>query len=341
MSQSAPESALPVLALTMGDVNGIGPEVLAKALARPEPWGWCRPLVLGSVAALAEARRFAPDCPEPVAGEEPLPRTQGVAVFEADMTAPVRRPGVLDVEAGRCAGAWIEEAVRRCQDGRAAGMVTCPIHKVGFQGAGYAFAGHTDMIADLCGAKDYRMCLFTETMRIVHISAHCSLRAALDAVETERIIDTIEIADGALRRIGFAEPRIAVAGLNPHAGEGGAFGREEIETIGPAVEACVARGMKCTGPYPPDTVFRRMAQREFDVVIAMYHDQGHIPLKLIAMEEGVNVTLGIPIVRTSVDHGTAYEIAGQGVADESSLVAALKLAAQFAGSTTPAEARHA
>jgi 4-hydroxythreonine-4-phosphate dehydrogenase len=320
-----------LLAITMGDVNGIGPEILAKSLARPEPWAWCQPLVVGSVDALEEARRFAPECPVPIAGDAPVPRVVGVAVCEAGQPTPERRPGELDVEAGRAAAEWIIAATRRCLDGRVAGMVTCPIHKVGFQRAGYDFAGHTDLIAHLCGIQDYRMCLFADEMRIVHNSAHCSLLDAIAAITTPRIVDSVHIADSALRRMGIASPRIAVAGLNPHAGEAGAFGREEIEAIRPAIQACRERGMNCSGPYPPDAVFRLMQRGDFDVVIAMYHDQGHIPLKLIAMDKGVNVTLGIPIVRTSVDHGTAYEIAGKGVADESSLIAAVRLAAQLAG----------
>jgi 4-hydroxythreonine-4-phosphate dehydrogenase len=210
-------------------------------------------------------------------------------------------------------------------------MVTCPITKEGLRQAGYPYSGHTPLIAEMTGAKDYRMCLFTDRLRIVHITAHLSLRDALDAVKTPRILRSIRVADEALHHMGIAQPRIAVAGLNPHAGEVGAFGREEIDEIEPAVKAACAEGLDCSGPHPPDTVFRRMNEGEFDVVVAMYHDQGHIPLKLIAMDEGVNVTLGIPIVRTSVDHGTAFDIAGSGVAREQSLCAAVRFAAQLTG----------
>ncbi len=173
------------------------------------------------------------------------------------------------------------------------------------------------------------MCLFTDTMRIVHITGHLSLAEALAAVKKERIIESVQIGYAALKKLGLPSPRIAVAGLNPHAGEEGAFGQEEIDEIRPAVEACQALGIPCDGPFPPDTVFRKMQAGQYQMVIAMYHDQGHIPLKLMAMDEGVNVTLGIPIVRTSVDHGTAFDIAGKGEASASSLVAATRLAAKL------------
>jgi 4-hydroxythreonine-4-phosphate dehydrogenase len=323
----------PVLALTMGDINGIGPEVLVKALARPEVWAACQPIVLGSVAVFERARTLAPACPPArrVKGvEEAVDAAGWVPVYEGECTVPALQPGVVDAAAARCVIAWITQATDWAMAGAVAGIVTCPIHKEGLAKAGCRHVGHTDLIADLTGGHDYRMCLFAENLRIVHITGHLSLRDALDAVKRERFVASVQIADGALRRMGFDRPRIAVAGLNPHAGEAGAFGREEIDEIAPAVAEARALGIECTGPYPPDTLFGRMRAGEFDLVIAMYHDQGHIPLKLIAMDEGVNVTLGIPVVRTSVDHGTAYDIAWQGRAREHSLVAAVTLAARLA-----------
>ena len=333
---SAEKTLPPVLALTMGDVNGVGPEILAKALARPEPWQWCRPVVFGSVRALDGALRFAPDCPPPLAADDvasALAVTGAVPVVECGEPGPDPRPGMLDPAAGAAAVAWIEAAVLEATAKRIAGMVTCPISKECIIQAGCAHTGHTTLIAAMTGALDYRMCLFTDTMRIVHITAHMSLRDAIDRVRKDRILRTIDITHDALRRMGMPRPRVAVAALNPHAGEAGAFGREEIDEIAPAVEEALAAGMDCSGPWPPDTVFRRMQLGEFDAVIAMYHDQGHIPLKLIAMDEGVNVTLGIPIVRTSVDHGTAFDIAGKGMAREHSLCAAIRMAAQLTGWT--------
>ena len=331
---SAEKNLPPVLALTMGDVNGVGPEILAKALARPEPWQWCRPVVFGSVRALDDALRFAPGCPPPVAAEDiamALTVRNAVPVIEWGEPGPDPRPGTLDPEAGAAAVAWIEAAVRQATAKRVAGMVTCPISKECIIQAGCAHTGHTTLIAAMTSALDYRMCLFTDTMRIVHITAHMSLRDAISRVRMDRILRTIHITDDALRRMGMPRPRVAVAALNPHAGEAGTFGSEEIDEIAPAIEGACAAGVDCSGPWPPDTVFRRMQLGEFDAVVAMYHDQGHIPLKLIAMDEGVNVTLGIPIVRTSVDHGTAFDIAGKGLAREHSLCAAIRMAAQLTG----------
>ena len=329
----------PILAITLGDINGVGPEVLAKALARPEPWQACQPLVVGDAGALDRARAFAPDCPAPapVSNAEAAREAEGVPVLAVGPPAPMERPGVIDPAAGACAAAWIEAAVRMAMDGAVDGIVTCPINKHCLHQGGFAYAGHTDFVAALTGTQDYRMSLFAGNMRAVHISSHCSLREALAQVEQGRIETTVRITAEALARLGLARRHIAVAGLNPHAGEEGAFGAEEQRIIAPAVAVCREAGVDCSGPYPPDTVFRRMRQGEFDAVVAMYHDQGHIPLKLVAMEEGVNVTLGIPIVRTSVDHGTAYDIAGKGVASEASLCAAIALAAQLSGAPASAE----
>jgi 4-hydroxythreonine-4-phosphate dehydrogenase len=255
---------------------------------------------------------------------------QKVPVYDAGITAPAPRPGQLDPEAGRAAVEWTIAATRLVIDGVVDAIVTCPINKEGIHKAGYHYNGHTELIAELAGAPDYKMSLFAGNMRIVHITTHLSLRDAVNEVKTDRILTTIRVAHAALLRLGLPQRRIAVAGLNPHAGEAGAFGREEIDEIEPAIRAAKAEGIDCSGPYPADTIFRRMQDNEFDLVVAMYHDQGHVPLKLIAMDEGVNVTLGLPIVRTSVDHGTAYEIAGKGVAREASLMSALRLAAEFA-----------
>lgn len=316
----------------MGDINGVGPEILAKAMARPEARALCRPIVLGDAAVYERCRVFAPGAP-PAATVNSLAEAEeadGLPFLSCGVAAPAYAPGTMTAEAGAAAVAWVREGVRLCLAGEADGMVTGPISKEGIHLAGFPYPGHTDLIAEMTESPDYRMCLFTDTMRIVHISSHCSLREALDFVTTDRIADSIRIGAAALDELELPKRRIAVAGLNPHAGENGAFGREEIDIIAPAVARCAAEGVACTGPYPPDTVFGRMRSGEFEMVIALYHDQGHIPLKLIAMDEGVNVTLGIPIVRTSVDHGTAYDLAGTGAAREHSLVAAIRHAALLA-----------
>lgn len=267
---------------------------------------------------------------ERFAGIPAIERFSTVPVYEAGISAPPHHPGQLDPEAGRAAVEWTKAAVRLAMDGVVDGIVTCPINKEGIHKAGYHYNGHTELIAEMTGAPDYTMSLFAGNMRIVHITTHLSMRDAIDQVKKDRILTTIRVAHDALCRLDLPRRHIAVAGLNPHAGEAGAFGREEIDEIEPAIRAAQAEGIDCSGPYPADSIFRRMRDGEFDLVVAMYHDQGHVPLKLIAMDEGVNVTLGIPIVRTSVDHGTAYDIAGKGVAREESLLAALRLAAEFA-----------
>lgn len=323
---------VPRLLFTMGDINGIGPEILAKAMARPEAGALCRPIILGDAAIYERCRRFAPGAPAgiAVASIAEAETVDGLPFLTCGVAPLDYRPGTLDAKAGGAAVAWVREAVRLCVNGEADGMVTGPISKEGIHLAGFPYPGHTDLIAEMTDSPDYRMCLFTDSMRIVHISSHCSLRQALDFVTTDRISDSIRIGAAALDELELPLRRIAVAGLNPHAGENGAFGREEIDIIAPAVARCAAEGIACSGPYPPDTVFGRMRSGEFEMVIAMYHDQGHIPLKLIAMDEGVNVTLGIPIVRTSVDHGTAYDLAGTGKAREHSLIAAIRHAALLA-----------
>ena len=321
-----------ILALTMGDINGVGPEILAKAFCDTRLFDFATPVVLGCVNAYEEAR---------VETHSGLPSIQvdsldaardisdGLPFLRCDVVAPRRVPGRLSADAGRAAMQWLDLAIELAKAGDVVGIVTGPINKEGIHLAGYTARGHTDFIAEKTASPDYRMCLFTEDTRLVHISDHVSLRESLDYVTVDRIVESVRIGFDALKRVDDTGRDIAVAGLNPHAGEAGAFGREEIDTIAPAVEQCRAEGIPCSGPYSPDTVFKRALDGEFAMVIAMYHDQGHIPLKLAKMDEGVNVTLGIPIVRTSVDHGTAYDIAGKNMVSEKSLCVAYKMAAQL------------
>ncbi len=328
-----------MIAITMGDINGIGPEILAKVFSAGELLCECRPVVFGSAEVFDRARAHtgAPRAARVSSVAEAAGVRGAVPFIECGAPVPRYRPGLLDPEAGRCAMIWLEAAVDGAIAGAVSALVTCPINKEGIHRAGYAIQGHTDYIAGRTGSPEWRMCLFAGAMRIVHITGHMSLRRALDHVRAPRIAESVRIGHRALARLGIARPRIAVAGLNPHAGEAGAFGDEEREEVLPAIETCAAEGIDCTGPYSPDAVFAKMRDGEFDMVIALYHDQGHIPLKLIAMDEGVNVTLGIPIVRTSVDHGTAYDIAGTGRAREHSLRAAIALAARMAA--CPGEAK--
>ena len=328
-------SAKPVLAITMGDPAGIGPEVTLKALEHPEVWEICRPVVIGDARRLAEAARVV-HSRLPVRGVQSVSELgeQESAVYVLDLAnvEPGLPLGRVSPAAGRAAYEYIEHAVRLALSGEAAAVVTGPLNKEALHAAGLKFAGHTEILADLCGVKGTVMMLVAGALRVSHVSTHVSLRQAIERVTVERILHVVRLTHAAVAslRVVPAEPRIAVAGLNPHAGESGLFGSEEQEIIEPAVSRARSEGFDVRGPVPPDTVFYRAGQGEFDAVIAMYHDQGHIPVKLAGFAEGVNVTLGLPIIRTSVDHGTAFDIVGTGRADERSMLAALRLAAQMA-----------
>lgn len=305
------------LIVSAGDPAGIGPEITVRALADPAVEDLGEIAVAGDPVQLRGlAARFG--VPEPRV--EPAGDAGGV------------QPGELSAAGGRAAVAAIRRAVELIQAGRYDALVTAPINKEALRLAGFAWPGHTEMLADLAGVADVRMLLLSGKLRVVHVTTHRSLRSAIEAATRDRVLRTIELAVAAGHLLGAERPRVAVAGLNPHAGEGGLFGDEEVREIGPAVEAARRAGLDASGPWPPDTVFWRAATGAFDVVVAMYHDQGHIPVKLSGFEDGVNVTLGLPFPRSSVDHGTAFDIAGKGQARWSSMVAALRVGAQMARS---------
>ena len=241
------------------------------------------------------------------------------------------RWGEPDVATGKAMGGYIEEAVRLADQGVVAGIVTCPITKLALSKAGYKYPGHTEMLASLTGSTDYAMMMAGSRLKVTLVSIHIALAEVAKLINTENIFGMIGITIRSLQEdFGIAEPRLAVAGLNPHAGEGKMFGDEEERLISPAIDLALAEGWQVSGPFPPDTLFNKAAAGEFDAVVCMYHDQGLIPFKLLHFEDGVNVTLGLPIIRTSVDHGTAYDIAGQNKANAASLVAAYGLAGQIA-----------
>jgi 4-hydroxythreonine-4-phosphate dehydrogenase len=323
----------PLLAITMGDPAGVGPEVTARALDRPEVWEACRPLVVGDAPCMEEAVHI-------VGSRRPVRAISSPAEAGTDHSLDVLDLANVDVsqlvrgqvsaQAGQAAYEYIQRAVHLALKDEVAGVVTAPINKEALHAAGVRYAGHTEILADLCGAKGVAMMLVAGQMRVSHVTTHVSLRDAVERVTVERILRVAHLTHTALARMGVTKPCIALAGLNPHAGERGLFGNEEQDIIRPAVETAQALGCNVLGPFSPDSVFLRASQGEFDAVIAMYHDQGHIPIKLLGFHEGVNVTLGLPIIRTSVDHGTAFDIVGTGRADERSLVAALRLAAQMA-----------
>ena len=324
----------PFLGLTIGDPAGIGPEIVAKTLTQEEVRVACRPLVIGEAGIMRRAIRLCHLDLSVRAIASPTEATGDPGLLEVldlkNIDATSCPSGVLSPQCGRAAVEYLYKAIDLAMARELDGVVTAPINKEAMVQAGFKYEGHTELFAQRTGTKDYAMMLVVGRMRVIHVSAHASLRSACEKVKKGRILTTIRLAHQALRDVGSRKKRIAVAGLNPHAGEGGLFGREEIDEIAPAIEAAKAEGLEASGPYSPDTLFYRLKGGEFDAVVAMYHDQGHIPLKLIGFDRGVNVTVGLPIIRTSVDHGTALDIAGTGTANPRSMVEAILLAAKFA-----------
>lgn len=329
-----PTTALPLLAITMGDPSGIGPEVVLKALAHEQVYTRCRPLVVGDRRILERAAWWlgqrAPNCVavgDPTAGS--YQHGTLCLIDLANAPPPSCLPGTVSKVSGR---AGVECVLRACDlalAGTVDAMVTAPLNKDAMNQAGFAYAGHTELLAERTGADKVGMLLVSEQLRVVHVSTHIALAEAIGRVERRRISEVIDLAARSCRALGIAEPRIAVAGLNPHAGEGGLFGDQEQTEIRPAIAEARENGLNVSDPQPPDTVFLRAVRGEYDIVVAMYHDQGHIPMKLLAFDSGVNISVGLPIIRTSVDHGTAFDIAGSGQASEESLLAAIEVAVQM------------
>ena len=327
------ENTRPVLAITLGDPAGIGPEIVARVLCEEETFALCRPLAVGSAGALIEGARAAGVdlCVRRAASAGEAGGTPGEArVLEpADAEMAGVRVGELSADAGRIGVESVLLAARLALAGAVAALVTAPLNKEAIRLAGYPYAGHTELLGEVCGVPNPGMLLVNGNLRVVHVSTHVSLAEAVRRATRDRVLRAVHLAADAARLLGV-QGAIAVAGINPHAGEHGLFGDEEIREILPAVQDAVAEGIHVVGPLPPDTVFTRALQGEFAAVLAMYHDQGHIPVKLLGLDRGVNVTLGLPILRTSVDHGTAFDIAGRGVASAESLRQALRLAAAMA-----------
>jgi len=310
---------LPVIVLTIGDPAGIGPEVLLKALADPDVAPLAEWIVVGERRILDLAGRLSGT---PL-GNIQLHDTRALTNYDNFEF------GRLDARCGAAAVEYVRVATQLCLDGKADAMVTAPLNKEAVTLNGVGFSGHTEYIAELCGATESRMLLASERLATVHVTTHVPLRSACN-LDARRILRTIELGNDAMKLLGHEEPRIAVCGLNPHAGEHGLFGEEDERFILPAIEEARASGILCSGPHAGDTVFLQASRGAFDLVVAMYHDQGHIPMKLIDFEGTVNVSLGIPVIRTSVDHGTAFDIAGKNVADARSMKQAMRMAARMA-----------
>lgn len=323
----------PLLAITLGDPAGIGPEIILKALAHDEVFDTCRPVVIGDRRILERAAGWLSLSPQ---FETVMDPRDGVY---AAGTVPVRDLGNADpaeIPVGRVSAAAgraaVEAVLTACDMARAKtvdAIVTAPLNKEAMHRAGFSYPGHTELLAERTGAERVSMLLVGPNLRVVHVSTHVSLAEAIRRVTPERVLEVIELAHRSCVALGIPQPRIAVAGLNPHAGESGLFGNEETTQILPAINAARDRGWNVSDPQPPDTVFLRATQGVYDIVVAMYHDQGHIPMKLLAFDKGVNVSMGLPIIRTSVDHGTAFDIAGTGEAREDSLLAAIDVAVKM------------
>jgi 4-phospho-D-threonate 3-dehydrogenase / 4-phospho-D-erythronate 3-dehydrogenase len=329
----------------MGDGAGIGPEVIVKALAHPEAYELCRPVVIGDRNRLAQAAAICGLSPvlrpiEQVPEGTFVPGT--IDLFDLAALPDELEWGKLSAAAGEGAFRYIRLAVDLAVAGDIQAICTAPLNKEALHAAGHRYPGHTELLAELTGTPEVSMMLTTEKVRVIHVTTHIGLLDAVERIEPGLVLRTIRRGHRTLLDAGIASPSIAVCGINPHAGENGLFGRgEEEEKIAPAIETAQAEGIDARGPLPADTVFFRAGRGDFDLVVAMYHDQGHGPVKILGLEAGVNITVGLPVIRTSVDHGTAFDIAGTGVAEEGSLLEALRQAAALAppgpATSSPAE----
>ncbi len=329
----------PLLAITMGDPGGIGPEIILKVASQGLLPRECSLLVLGDPGVFEEYSRLCSLPMEMEVVEAPPADPQGGRTYLLPVGPPLKEgdwaPGITNAHCGRLVGEIIEKAVALCQEGVTKAMVTAPINKMALHAAGYPYPGHTEFLARLTNTSDFAMMLIGGAIRVVLVTIHVALSQVPQLISKEEIRRVFKLTHRGMREwFGIENPRIAVAALNPHASEGGAFGDEEERIIVPAIEELRREGFSPHGPHPADTLFYRHKQGEFDAVVAMYHDQGLIPVKLDGFDTGVNLTLGLPIIRTSVDHGTAFEIAGKGVANPNSLAAAIRTAVEIGQRTS-------
>ena len=328
------ENEKPAIAITMGDPCGIGPEVVIKALADPQVYASCRPVVVGNTFAMQQALKLTGlplsinETDDPTsAGENP----SVVDVVDIHNLNPEDiTVGQISIPCGKAAMQWVSKAGELALAGIVDGLATAPLNKEAASLAGYQSIGHMELLQELSGAKTVATMLLAKNLRVVHLTTHRSLRLACDYVKKDRILEFLQLTHDNFVKWGFTSPRIAAAALNPHGSDGGLLGNEEAEEIAPAVKEAQERGINVVGPVPADIVFHQAIQGRYDTVLCMYHDQGHIPVKVYGFEESITANLGLPFVRTSVDHGTAFDIAGKGVADHFSMLESIRLAVALA-----------
>ena len=325
---------LPVIAITIGDPCGIGPEVVAKALAQREVRDLCLPMVVGNIAVMSEAVALVHSSMRVREALNPRdidPSPETISVMDPHNLNPEDIvAGQVSAAAGKASMEWAELAARLCLNGVAQAMATAPVNKEAASAAGYQQIGHMELLQSLTNAPQVATMLLSGTLRVVHLTTHRSLRRACDEVTKDNVLAKLKLTYHSFQQWGFANPRIGVAALNPHASDGGLLGDEEATAITPAIEEAQAQGIYAMGPVPADTVFNQAIDGGYDVVLCMYHDQGHIPIKVHGFEQSVSVNLGLPLIRTSVDHGTAFDIVGQDIAQAVSMAEAVKLAASLA-----------
>jgi 4-phospho-D-threonate 3-dehydrogenase / 4-phospho-D-erythronate 3-dehydrogenase len=324
----------PIIGITMGDAAGIGPEIIVKTLNDASFYKQCRPVVIGDakimqrVMDLLHSKRQLRILKDP---GEAMQESQYLDLIDVDLLPPDLPFGQVSSEAGNAAFQLLKKANELAQKGILQGICTAPLNKEALHKGGHIYPGHTEILAELTGTTDYAMMLSSPKLRVIHVTTHIGLIDAVEKIKPERVYKVIELAHKTLQCAGIPKPRIAVCGINPHAGENGLFGRgEEEEKVIPAVQQAQEKGIDAVGPLPADTLFFRAVRGDFDIVVAMYHDQGHGPIKVLGLEAGVNITVGLPIIRTSVDHGTAFDIAGTGKAEDGSMKEALRQAIELA-----------
>ncbi|WP_282139937.1 4-hydroxythreonine-4-phosphate dehydrogenase PdxA [Cytobacillus oceanisediminis] len=326
----------PVVGITMGDAAGVGPEIILKSLAEAEMYEISNPLVIGDRKILERAKSFVDSglVIETVTAEQlnEIPYKHGVVhCLDLDLLPEDLPIGQVSPEAGDAAFQYLAKAIEMAKENRIDAICTAPLNKEALQKGGHMYPGHTEILADLTDTKDYSMMLSAPNLRVIHVTTHVGIIDAVKMINPERVYHVLKLAHDTLKKAGIESPKIAVCGINPHAGENGLFGYgEEEEKVIPGVEKAQAEGINAVGPLPADTLFFRAVRGDFDIVVAMYHDQGHGPVKVLGLDAGVNITVGLPIIRTSVDHGTAFDIAGKGIADEKSLMEAMRQAVELA-----------